>query len=130
MIAEERVVQWLVCGWNEETLERDETWFQGVMTPINYEDMGTIGMLRADIKRQQKELRNGTHADGHLIPWCKDNEVQLTQDGAYIWVDEINDYQQVVIATMYEKEWHDNSLIEGHKERKDYFARILIPKYY
>lgn len=125
MTREERMIEWLVCGWDDETLERDESWFQGVFEPIPFEDLGTIEMLRADIAKQKMELANGTHEEGYLIPWCNENEVQITQDGAYIWDDDIQDYKQVLIETIYEKEWYDDSLIEGHRNRKNYFAIIV-----
>lgn len=121
MIQEERLCQWLVCGWNEETFERDESWFQGVFEPLPHEDMGTVQMMRDNVKKQQQELKEDKHPDGYVIPWgagyTKDNiyNVVFTQDGAFIWDERQLDYQQVFIVSMYEKKWMDT---------KNYFAVI------
>jgi len=113
MIQEERLCQWLVCGWDEETFERDESWFQGVYKPLPHEDMGTIQMLRDDVKKQQQELKENNHDNDFLSPWgagyTTDNisNVVFTQDGAFIWDARQDDYQQVFIVSMYEKDWMD-----------------------
>lgn len=122
---EERLVQWLVCGWNDETLERDESWFRGEYKPIKQEDMGTIKMLRDHVVEQLKELEDKTQIDGHLTPWDEGNKVQITQEGAFIWDEECNDYRRVFIETIYEKEWSDE---KGHEKKESYFAMIVYEK--
>jgi hypothetical protein len=122
---EERLVQWLVCGWDDETLERDESWFQGNFKPIKQEDMGTINMLRDNVKEQFKEVENETHGDCRLIPWGEGNKVTITQDGAFIWDEELNDYRRVFIETIYEKEWFDD---KGYEKKETYFALIVYEK--
>jgi hypothetical protein len=125
MKQEERLLQWVVCGWDEETLERDESWFQGAFKPVSYEDLATIQMLRDDVKRQLKELEEGSHADGYLIAWGEDGEVLITQNGAYIWDEESLDYKQVLIGMIYEKEWYNEHLPIEYRKRKDYFAIVV-----
>lgn len=125
MKQEEKIMQWIVCGLDEQTMERDESYFQGVYKAIPYDVMGTIDMLKKDLYRQKKELIKGTHTDGYLIPWGDENEVLITQNGSYVWDGQQEEYKQVFINTIYEKGWFDKSFPEGRQYRINYIAVVI-----
>ncbi|MGE8079264.1 hypothetical protein [Peribacillus loiseleuriae] len=120
-----RMLEWVVAGWDDETLERDETWFQGEFEPAKFEDLATIEMLRNDVKKQLKELDEDTHADGYLIPWGSNEEVLMVQEGAYIWIEGKLDYVKVLIDKMYEETYHFENNIDEYKFMDRYTAEIF-----
>ncbi|WP_088186027.1 hypothetical protein [Desulfosporosinus sp. FKA] len=57
----------------------------GVVKPLESNALASIKDLMDDIKRQTKELKNGTHLDGYLIPWGHNAETLVVQEGSFNW---------------------------------------------
>ena len=126
-----RYLEWIVAGWNEETFERDESWFQGVFEPFTYEDLASIKMLRDDLDRQRKELEEDTHADGYLVPFSNGEEILITQDGCFIWDDGDGDniegdYVEVFITKIYKENYHFKNVIEEYANRDVWMAEYEL----
>lgn len=121
---EERLVEWVACEWNVLEGKRDESDFYTSPIPVEYKKLATIKMLRDDLEKQLAEIESKNHPAGFFIPLgFGTNEVFITQDGAFIWDERIEDYRQVLIVNIYEKEWHDETaVIEEMRYRKNYFA--------
>ncbi|MGC7870981.1 hypothetical protein ACPUYX_05540 [Desulfosporosinus sp. SYSU MS00001] len=57
----------------------------GVVKPMKLYEPASIKDLLDDIKQQTKDLKNGTHPDGYLIPWGHNKETLVVEEGCFDW---------------------------------------------
>lgn len=118
------MMMWVVAGWDEETLERDDDWVQGLFEPASLEDLATIDTLKNDVKQQLQELKDDIHPDGCLMAWGSKNEVLVLREGAFVWDEESASYVDVRIHNVYKETYFNDNFIEGHKYNDRFTAEF------